>query len=279
MDSINSFFSNPIFSNYLGIVLTIIFGIIGIIATIYFSKQRMSKSVLEYYPRNGLRLYRDLAGTFDDLEIKYKNEIIKDNLMYMCGYLICRRHDIDVHYDNNGKNLNVIDIEVSNEDLVLKDIKVSTRSEKHNFTAVIDKDNPKKGTLSFEDFREEECVNILYLIQSKNNNISKPIIRFEHRIKDVENGVRMMSPIRPPIPLKYARDVIIKDNYLYAIAGVLLLMLRYIFGFKCMYSHTSEMISSLGFALLFITFIPFFGMLISNQKSKRIKRIVYNKHK
>lgn len=195
----NLFLSDITLFELLGLIATVVFGILGIWVTIWIYKRKKRPCEILFLAIDCINVYSKLSLGFDSLEIQAKGQKVDNDLLFFSGVFVCNGHA-----DIKGNN-HKIRIELPTN-CIWNDLKISSKSRDLLATININQANLSQARLCFGQFRMEEFITIKGLIECNNQDILENLdsfhskIKFHHRIEDTE-GVKIGLAIRRQIKL------------------------------------------------------------------------------
>jgi len=162
--------------NNLDVFLGIIGAILGIAGVWYAFKFR-TISKLSFYEHECLLLFKTIVKNFTDIEIKYKNDLINQNLIFYKSTIL-NSGNIDLDKNNTYKPL-IIQLP---ESFVWKEFKINKLS--------------KDLDISFSNISEQKIQIVWDIFKSSEFFTFDSLIEFTGDKKELENGIELTKKIK-----------------------------------------------------------------------------------
>ena len=169
------------FKNNIIAILACVFALITAgINLINYINRRKRPCKIKYYPR-GEFIVVNKSG-LDKFEIKYKDNPVSKNIIFISGDLVSRGKDINTTSNSINiyapDNCNWLEMNIENQD---------------NCGAKVELLNDKQALLSFNKFRSNKCISIYAILETE--KVISPLelrdihnfIKFEHTIDNTDD--------------------------------------------------------------------------------------------
>ncbi|MDM1060115.1 hypothetical protein [Myroides odoratimimus] len=156
--------------------------VLGLPSVIHFFRQKKTKLI--YLENKQINIQDDLLKNFDDLLIKYKDQEIDSNLIFIKGYIIC---DGSNDITSNGNFISIY----SPENTKWLDFKIISESKEFLVSSNFLQNEAK---ISFDLFKSEENFEFEGIVERAINSKEKNItLSFFHRIPNLSKITAIKS--------------------------------------------------------------------------------------
>lgn len=164
----------------LGIILTVVFGIVSVWSLVYAIQMRRYRYKLDFYVNDFVRIISPKAKKFGTIKLLHKDEEIK-NVIYLKGCFVCSGEDVILPNDKEqGIQLNL--------PLEYKWLEVHPQESTKGLDVALHIDDalPNKLYISSPLVKREEIYSFeAYVGSDTDSYISSENIMIEHRLKDL----------------------------------------------------------------------------------------------
>ena len=161
----------------------ILSNLISIVITYYFTKWSERRKKICNFTKNEFSIGISLREEFPNLDLKYKNETVNNDLRIYKGILMNTGHK-DISANGNKNTINVI----FPEGCLIRDVKI--KKGKVDVEVFIDQ-NSDNFYLNFGLIQENECFEYDVIYEDSKNSSKKiaDMVKFKYRIEDVSKKI------------------------------------------------------------------------------------------
>lgn len=164
-------------------ITTIIFFILGLIASYFIARWQMKKNKIVHFSINSYDIGKGLSDEFPDFKLHFGEEVLADNVMVLKGgFMNVGRNDITGLKGNNDIKL------ILPDECKVTAFTISPSTE--DLTVTVNKHNGKDNILNFgisEIFKTDEYFKYTAIIETSEEMKSlHSVLKFSHRLSNTE---------------------------------------------------------------------------------------------